>query len=260
VDGVGEVAVTGQPAGDEQLAFAGASGHRGLAGIALQRVRCLELFGMVADLTGDPGRETVTQARKAEVDLAAQQRRAPVTFGLGWQDAAAASGCAQQQLTHAPLPGSTLGADEQQLRDRELDGVDLGLGKCRAGGEVLAAQRLLDTVGEPVGVAAVGAAAKATGSWREVAASAVAVGQRCSIRRKVGAPMSGPAIWTAAGKTASRSARSRFSRRRSSWQARSSSRPNKRSSAASSPWGISGRSGWKRSSIHPSDWIRSSRR
>jgi hypothetical protein len=49
---------------------------------------------MVADLTGDPGRETVTQARKAEVELAARQRLAPVAFGLGWQGAAAASGCA----------------------------------------------------------------------------------------------------------------------------------------------------------------------
>ena len=56
---------------------------------------------MVADLTGDPGREAVTQARKAEVDLAAQHRLAPVAVGLGWQDTAAASGCAQQQLTHA---------------------------------------------------------------------------------------------------------------------------------------------------------------
>jgi hypothetical protein len=43
-----------------------------------------------------------------------------------------------------------LGADEQQLGDRELDGVDLGLGECLAGGEVLAAQRLADTVGEPL--------------------------------------------------------------------------------------------------------------
>ena len=111
---------------------------------------------MVADLTGDPGREAVTQARKAEVDLAAQHRLAPVAVGLDWQDAAAASGCAQQQLPHAPLPGSALGTDEQQLGDRELDGVDLGLGEPLAGGEVLAAQRPADTVSEPVRVAAVG--------------------------------------------------------------------------------------------------------
>jgi hypothetical protein len=78
------MAVAGQPPGDAQLALAGASRHRGLAGIALQRVRRLELFGMVADLTGDPGRETVTQARKAEVELAARQRLALVAFLLGW--------------------------------------------------------------------------------------------------------------------------------------------------------------------------------
>ena len=113
---------------------------------------------MVADLTGDPGREAVTQARKAEVDFAARHRLAPVAVGLGWQDAAAGSGCAQQQLPHAPLPGSALGTDEQQLGDRELDGVDFGLGKRLAGGEVLAAQHLADAVGEPVGVAAVGGA------------------------------------------------------------------------------------------------------
>ena len=113
---------------------------------------------MVADLTGDPGRETVTQARKAEVDLAARHRLAPVAFGLGWQGAAAASGCAQQQPPHAPLPGSALGADEQQPGDHELDGVDFGLGQCLAGGEVLAAQRLTDTASEPLWVAAVGGA------------------------------------------------------------------------------------------------------
>jgi hypothetical protein len=48
-----------------------------------------------------------------------------------------------------------LGADEQQLGDHELDGVDFGLGQCLAGGEVLAAQRLTDTVSEPLWVAAV---------------------------------------------------------------------------------------------------------
>src|SRR6266536_5779613 len=70
----GVVAVAGQPAGDHQLALAGAAGDRGLAGVACQRVRRLVLVGMVADLAGDPGGEAVTEAGKAQVDLAARER------------------------------------------------------------------------------------------------------------------------------------------------------------------------------------------
>src|SRR6266516_7715713 len=73
LDRTGEVAVAGQPAGDHQLAFAGAAGDRGLARVALQRVRRLVLADVVADLAGGPGGEAVTEAGKAQVDLAARE-------------------------------------------------------------------------------------------------------------------------------------------------------------------------------------------
>src|SRR5262249_42383752 len=57
---VGEVAVAGQPVGDDQVALAGAAGDPGAPGIALQRVRRGELLDVLADLTGDPGGETAT--------------------------------------------------------------------------------------------------------------------------------------------------------------------------------------------------------
>jgi hypothetical protein len=72
LDGVGRVAVAGQPGGHDQLTSAGAAGDRGFAGIACQRVRRPELLGMVADLVGDPGGEAVSEPWEAEVDLAAR--------------------------------------------------------------------------------------------------------------------------------------------------------------------------------------------
>ena len=67
VQRVAEVAVVGQPAGDYELALTGLSGDRGASGVACQRVRRGELLGVVADLAGDPGGETVTQAGEAQV-------------------------------------------------------------------------------------------------------------------------------------------------------------------------------------------------
>ena len=64
LDGVGEVAVAGQPRGDDQLGLARAAGDGGFAGIALQRVRGGELLDVVADLARDPGGKTITQARR----------------------------------------------------------------------------------------------------------------------------------------------------------------------------------------------------
>jgi hypothetical protein len=64
--------------GDDQVTLAGAEGDRGAPGIALQRVRRAELFDVLADLSGDPGGETATEAGKAQVDLALVLRR-----GLG---------------------------------------------------------------------------------------------------------------------------------------------------------------------------------
>src|SRR5262245_22545052 len=79
---VGQIAVAGQPVGDHQVALAGAAGDRGAPGIALQRVRRGELPYVLADLTGDPGGETATEARKAQVDLAARKRIPRLVVGL----------------------------------------------------------------------------------------------------------------------------------------------------------------------------------
>jgi hypothetical protein len=51
LDGVGQVAIAGQAVGDHQLALPGAAGDGSLSGIALQRVRRLELLEVAADLT-----------------------------------------------------------------------------------------------------------------------------------------------------------------------------------------------------------------
>ena len=61
---VAEETVVGETAGDDELALARAARHRCLARVGLQRVRRLELFGMIADLAGDLGGEAVTEARK----------------------------------------------------------------------------------------------------------------------------------------------------------------------------------------------------
>jgi hypothetical protein len=53
LDGLAEVAVISQAAGDSELAAPGAPGDRGAPGIALQRVRRGELLEVLADLAGD---------------------------------------------------------------------------------------------------------------------------------------------------------------------------------------------------------------
>lgn len=68
-----QVAIVGQAAGDDEIALAGASGHGGLSRVALQGVRRRELLDMVADLARDPGGKTITQARHAQLDLAARE-------------------------------------------------------------------------------------------------------------------------------------------------------------------------------------------
>ena len=89
--------------------------------------------------------------------------------------------------------------------------------------------------------------AKATSSSLDASPRDSAVGQASSSRGSVGAPRSAPPISRAAGKVAMRSARRRLSSRRSSLDARSSSRAIARSSPATSPWGMRGRSRSKRS-------------
>src|SRR3990172_8037903 len=73
LDGTAEIAVVREPARHDELGLSRAARDRGLARVALQRVRRVELFGMIADLTGDPGGEAIAQARKAQVDLAARK-------------------------------------------------------------------------------------------------------------------------------------------------------------------------------------------
>src|SRR5205807_6546756 len=113
LDGVAQEAVAGQAVGHHEFALARAAGNGRFAGIALERVRCLEAFGVIADLTGDPGGETITEAGKAQVDLAARERL-PQVFLPGLFRSSSAGG-AQEDLAHASFPSSPLGADGQEL-------------------------------------------------------------------------------------------------------------------------------------------------
>src|SRR5207249_10351738 len=108
LDGTGQVAVAGQSGGHHELAPAGAPGDRGLAPVALQRVRRGELRRVIADLTGDPGGETGTEARKAQVDLAVRDRLPRLVAPRGRQGG--------QQLAHPPFPGPALGPDRSEER------------------------------------------------------------------------------------------------------------------------------------------------
>jgi hypothetical protein len=145
---VGEVAVAGQPVCDHEVPLAGAAGDRRAPGIALQRVRRGELLDVLADLTGDPGGETATEARKAQVDLAARKRLPRLVLrsllaGVG----------AEQELAHPFLPGAPLRGGEQQLAGGEPDGADFGPDQVRRRGEVVFGERCLDLVGEALQVA-----------------------------------------------------------------------------------------------------------
>src|SRR6266508_5636494 len=132
---VGEEPVAGEPARHHQLALAGAAGDRGPAGVALQRVRRGELLRMIADLTGHPGGETVTEARKAQVDLAARERL-PHVFLSGLL-VPSSSWLAEQELAHSLLPRPPLCPDGEELGDPQADGVCFGPHQVAPGGEVL---------------------------------------------------------------------------------------------------------------------------
>ena len=108
--GVAQEAVMGEPTGDDELALARPARHRRLARIALQGVRRFELLGMVADLGCDPGGETVTEAGKAQVDLAAREALPPLVLpGLlgssssGRTEQAPASLMSGSLLSRSPL-------------------------------------------------------------------------------------------------------------------------------------------------------------
>jgi hypothetical protein len=74
---------------------------------------------VLADLSGDPGGETATEAGKAQVDLAARKRWPRLVLHR-------LAGSAEQELAHPFLPGPPLRVDEQQLAGGEPDRVDLG--------------------------------------------------------------------------------------------------------------------------------------
>jgi hypothetical protein len=69
VHGGTEITVVGEASGDDELVLPGASGDWGAAGVALQPVRGVELVDVLADLTGDPSCEAVSQAGAAQVDV-----------------------------------------------------------------------------------------------------------------------------------------------------------------------------------------------
>ncbi len=147
LDGVAKVAVAGEPVGDEELALARAAGDGCLACVALEAVRRVEV-GDVADLAGHPGGETITEARKAQVDLAARDRRPPLAV-LGLLGSSLA-GCAEEQLAHAALPDPALGAEGEELAGCETDRVGLGSHQPVACHEVVVGQRRSDSVSEAV--------------------------------------------------------------------------------------------------------------
>src|SRR6188472_4326069 len=104
------MAVAGKAVGDDELALAGSSRDRGLTCVTLKGVRRHEI-GDVADLTGHPGGETITETGKAQVDLAARDRRPPVIV-LG--KVTTRPRCPDEQLTHAPFPGPALRAEGEK--------------------------------------------------------------------------------------------------------------------------------------------------
>ena len=61
MDRCAEVVVVRQAAGDDEVALAGAAGDRGGAGVALQRVRRVELGDVFADFARGPGGEQVPE-------------------------------------------------------------------------------------------------------------------------------------------------------------------------------------------------------
>ncbi len=130
LDSVVEEVVARQALGHDDLGLARAPRDRCLARIACERVRRLELFWVIADLTGDPGGETVTEAGKAQLDLALGESLAHVGVLHGL--VASGAWAAEEQLAHALLPGSTLVAGEQELEEASAPRVDEVL-ECAGG-------------------------------------------------------------------------------------------------------------------------------
>ena len=115
-------------------------------GVTCQCVRGIELLDVLTDFPGHPGGETVTQAREAQVDLAAGERlpRLVVLLVRG----PAGSGRAEQQVAHPLLPDPALRADCQQWGGGQPDGVGLGPHEIVTGSECFVGQGDGDLIGE----------------------------------------------------------------------------------------------------------------
>ena len=225
-----QVAVAGQAVGDDELALAGAAGDRGLAGVACKGVRRRETARCGRRSHRRPWRRGDHRGRESSGRSCRQgppgPARPPVAGGRGRGGVhpAAARPCA------APRPAAARRWPAAGSRP---------VGWCRPwrapaspGGEVVGGQRGRRPCRRTGRASRAGRPGRRRPARRaRLLARAVAVGQRSSSRSTVGAPRSSPAIVSAAGKVAIRSARSRFTSRRWSRAARSSSRAMARSSA-----------------------------
>ena len=146
---------------------------------------------MLADLTGDPSGEAVSQAGEAQVDRAARERvpRVGVLDGV----VAAGAAAAEQQLAHALFPAAAGLVQGQQLDRGQPDPGGLGPDEVVAGGQRRGGQRGGDPVGEPVGPAVPAGAGEAdqvlAGGLRELGLGGPALQQP----QHGGAPRSAPA-------------------------------------------------------------------
>src|SRR6185312_16530540 len=159
VDGGAEVAVMREAAGDDEVALARAAGDRGLAGVALQPVRGVELFDVFADLSGDPSGEDVSQAGEAQVDRPAWEGVPRV----GVLDGVVAAGAppAEQQLGHPLAPAAAGLVQREQLDGGQPDAGGLGAHQVVAGGQRGRGEGVGDAVGEAVGPAVLAGAGEA---------------------------------------------------------------------------------------------------
>src|SRR5438552_19186003 len=97
---------------------------------------------MVADLTGDPGGETSTEASEAQVDLAVRGRLPLPLTSRRWE--------VYEELPHPPLPRPALGADGEELGRPQADGVGLGPDQVRLRGELRGGHPVPELAHRPV--------------------------------------------------------------------------------------------------------------
>ena len=113
-----------------------------------------------------------------------------ITTGMG-------RGRAEQQFTHPPLPGTPLGAEEQQLGGGQPDGVHLGAHQMGGSAELLGGQRGADPVSEALPVAAALGATPLNELIAAYRAQCLGSWPALEHAQNRGAPISFPAIVTA---------------------------------------------------------------